>query len=281
MLPGQLLYKRFCPIQSYSPNWLPNRAVNKIVTRDIIVSHLRHSLPVGQIDRWSFAMVFRKGHMSKSIWHEPDPTNNLLDEARQGDQEAIEKLLSRYRDSLKRMIDLRLDKRVSQRVDVSDVVQDVLIEAHRRLKVYLDNPVMPFHLWIRQIAQDRLIDAHRRHRASAKRSVDRERRLEAAGPPDASTIELAGQLMDPELTPAARATQREVAERVQECIARLEQRDQDILLMRHYEQLSNQEVATVLGLTEPAASMRYLRALKRLRAVIQSDPSDSLGYPQE
>lgn len=219
--------------------------------------------------------------MSKSLWHEPDPTNNLLDEARQGDQEAIEKLLSRYRESLKRMIDLRLDKRVSQRVDVSDVVQDVLIEAHRRLQVYLDNPVMPFHLWIRQIAQDRLIDAHRRHRASAKRSVDRERRLEAAGPPDASTIELAGQLMDPELTPAARATQREVAERVQECIARLEQRDQDILLMRHYEQLSNQEVAAVLGLTEPAASMRYLRALKRLRAVIQSDPSDSLGYPQE
>jgi len=219
--------------------------------------------------------------MNKSIWPEPDPTTHLLDGAKLGNQEAIEKLLARYRESLRRMIDMRLDKRVSQRVDVSDVIQDVLIEAHRRLQVYLDNPVMPFHLWIRQIAQDRLIDAHRRHRASAKRSVDRERRLEIAGPPDASTIELAGQLMDPELTPAARATQRELAERVQECIARLEQRDQDILLMRHYEQLSNQEVATVLGLTEPAASMRYLRALKRLRAVIQSDPTDSLGFAQE
>jgi RNA polymerase sigma-70 factor (ECF subfamily) len=150
-------------------------------------------------------------------------------------------------------------------------VQDVLIEAHRRLKSYLDNPGMPFHLWIRQIAQDRLIDAHRRHRVSAKRSVDRERKLEVHGALDASTIELAGQLMDPELTPAARATQRELAQRITECIAMLEPRDQDILMMRHFEQLSNQEVASILGLTEPAASMRYLRALKRLRTVIQED----------
>jgi RNA polymerase sigma-70 factor (ECF subfamily) len=82
--------------------------------------------------------------------------------------------------------------------------------------------------------------------------------------------------MDPELTPAARATQREMAHRVQACIAELEEHDQDILLMRHYEQLSNQDVAAVLGLSEPAASMRYLRALKRLRAVIESRPAGSV-----
>jgi RNA polymerase sigma-70 factor, ECF subfamily len=153
-------------------------------------------------------------------------------------------------------------------------VQEVMFEVNRRLQTYLQNPVMPFHLWIRQIAQDRIIDAHRRHRASAKRSVDREQRLEAPGPPDASTIELAGQLMDRELTPAALATQRELAIQVQSCIAKLEERDQDILLMRHYEQLSNQEVAVALGLTEPAASMRYLRALKRLKAIINGEVAD-------
>lgn len=207
--------------------------------------------------------------MGNSIWPDADSTADLLAGAKQGKSEAVELLLAKYRESLKRMIDLRLDKRVTQRVDVSDIVQDVLIEAHRRLQAYLDHPVMPFHLWIRQIAQDRLIDAHRRHRVSAKRSVDRERRLEFHGPPDASTIELAGQLLDPELTPAARATQRELAQRVTQCIGQLEPRDQDILMMRHFEQLSNQEVAVVLGLTEPAASMRYLRAIKRLRVVIQ------------
>lgn len=212
--------------------------------------------------------------MTDSIWPQPDPTVNLLNNARQGDEHAIEQLLTRHRDALKRMIDMRLDKRVAQRIDVSDIVQEVLVEASRRLQQYLENPAMPFHLWIRQIAKDRIIDAHRRHRVSAKRSVDRERRLELQGPPDASTIELAGQLLDPSLTPAARATQREMAIQVQACIDQLDERDRDILLMRHYEQLSNQEVAQALGLTEPAASMRYLRALKRLRAAIAGATSD-------
>jgi RNA polymerase sigma-70 factor (ECF subfamily) len=173
------------------------------------------------------------------------------------------------------MIDLRLDKRVAQRVDVSDVVQDVLVEASRRLQTYLAEPSLPFHLWIRQIAKDRIIDAHRRHRASAKRSVDRERRLEYNQSPDASTIELAGQLLDPELTPAARATQKELALQVSRCIELLDERDRDILIMRHFEQLSNQEVAATLGLSEPAASMRYLRALKRLRAVIDGGSAEA------
>ena len=198
--------------------------------------------------------------MNESIWPDAQSTAELLSGARQGRAEAIEQLLSNHRESLRRIIDQRLDKRVAPRVDVSDVLQDVLIEVHRRLQACLDNPVLPFHLWIRQIARDRLIDAHRRHRVSAKRSVDRERRLEARSPNDSSTIEWAGRLMDPELTPAARATQRELAQRVQACMAQLDERDQDILLMRHFEQLSNQEVATVLELSEPAASMRYLRA---------------------
>jgi RNA polymerase sigma-70 factor, ECF subfamily len=207
--------------------------------------------------------------MSKSIWPEANPTTILLEGAKRGEPQAVDELLSRHRESLKRMIEMRLDKKVAGRVDVSDVIQDVLMEANRRLQIYLRDPTMPFHLWIRQIAKDRIIDAHRRHRVSAKRSVDREQRLDVQLPLDASTIELAGQLMDPELTPAARATQRELAIQVQTCIDSLEENDRDILLMRHFEQLSNQEVAVALGLTEPAASMRYLRALKRLRAVIE------------
>ena len=218
--------------------------------------------------------------MTNSIWPEADPTANLLVNAKRGDEMAIEQLLTRHREALKRMIDMRLDKRVAQRVDVSDIVQEVLVEASRRLQIYLENPAMPFHLWIRQIAKDRIIDAHRRHRVSAKRSVDRERRLEVQGTLDASTIELAGQLLDPELTPAAKATQREMALQVQACIEQLEDRDRDILLMRHYEQLTNQEVAVTLGLTEPAASMRYLRALKRLRSIIAGETSDFENGPE-
>ncbi|MFN3192201.1 MAG: sigma-70 family RNA polymerase sigma factor [Aureliella sp.] len=203
--------------------------------------------------------------MNKSIWPDGEQTQELLSGARDGDSHAVDQLLDRHRDSLRRMIGMRLDQKIMRRVDVSDVVQDVLVEANRRLTDYLANPVMAFHLWIRQIAKDRIIDAHRRHRASAKRSIDREQPMAAAGPVDQSTIELAAQLCDPELTPAAAATQRELAIHVQGAIELLDDRDREIILMRHYEQLSNQDIAQTLELTEPAASMRYLRALKKLR----------------
>lgn len=203
--------------------------------------------------------------MSHSIWPDGDRTQELLAGARGGDPAAINGLLDRHRDSLKRMIAMRLDQKIMRRIDVSDVVQDVLVEVNRRLQDYLANPVMAFHLWVRQIAKDRIIDAHRRHRVSGKRSVDREQPLAQAATPDQSTIELAAHLRDPELTPAAAAVQHELALHIQAAIELLDERDRDIILMRHYEQLSNQEIAIALDITEPAASMRYLRALQRLR----------------
>ena len=166
---------------------------------------------------------------------------------------------------------MRLDQRIQRRVDVSDVLQDVLIEANRRLQEYIKNPSMSFHLWLRQIAKDRMIDAFRRHRGSAKRSVDREQSLAAPRGGEQSSIMLGQQLQDHELTPAAAATQKELAKRVEEAIGRLGEADYEIIVMRHYEQLSNREVAEALNLTEPAASMRYLRAIKRLRIVMEAD----------
>jgi RNA polymerase sigma-70 factor (ECF subfamily) len=202
------------------------------------------------------------------MWPPSDKTEELLAGAKGGDEDAVNRLLERHRDALRRMVQLRLDQKIQRRVDVSDVVQDVLVEANRRLADYLNDPVMPFHLWLRQIARDRIIDAHRRHRASARRSVDREQAMAAPGGVDRSTIELIAQICDGELTPAAAATQHEMAQRVEAAIGELGEQDAEIILMRHYEQLSNQETAQALGLSEPAASMRYLRAVRRLRAVL-------------
>ena len=148
----------------------------------------------------------------------------------------------------------------------------VVADLNRRLQDYLANPVIPFHLWIRQIAKDRIIDAHRRHRVSAKRSIDREQPQPGKGPPDQSTIELANQFRDGSLTPAAAAAQKELAAQIESAVHLLRDNDREIILMRHYEQLDNQEIAQALGLSEPAASMRYLRALKRLREIINSMP---------
>jgi RNA polymerase sigma-70 factor (ECF subfamily) len=206
------------------------------------------------------------------MWPDAEKTQDLLAEAKQGDADAVNRLLDRHRDSLRRMVQLRLDQRIQKRIDVSDIVQDVLVEANRRLQDYLANPVMPYHLWLRQIAQDRIIDAHRRHRASAKRSVDKERPLAVPAGDDHSTIELAAQLAGHELTPATAAAQAEMAKVVEAAIAKLPDQDCEIIIMRHYEQLSNQEIAQALDLTEPAASMRYLRALRRLKDLMTSEP---------
>jgi RNA polymerase sigma-70 factor (ECF subfamily) len=209
------------------------------------------------------------------MWPDADKTEQLLAGAKDGDADAMNHLMERHRDALRRMVQMRLDQKIQRRVDVSDVVQDVLIEANRRFQDYLNNPVMSFHLWLRQIAKDRIIDAHRRHRASAKRSVDREQPLAVPAGMDRSTMELAAQLCDPEITPAAAATQNELARRVEQAIAKLGDQDCEIIIMRHYEQLSNQEVAQALELTEPAASMRYLRAIRRLRSLLADSDSQA------
>ncbi len=212
------------------------------------------------------------------MWPEAEKTQQLLDGAKEGDAEAINRLMERHRESLRRMVQLRLDHKIQRRIDVSDVVQDVLVEANRRLQDYLASPAMPYHLWLRQIAQDRIIDAHRRHRGSAKRSVDRERALAVPAANDHSTIQLAAQLAGRDLTPAAAATQAELAKAVEAAIAKLPDQDCEIIVMRHYEQLSNQEIAQALGLTEPAASMRYLRAIRRLKELMVNPDSDA-GEP--
>jgi RNA polymerase sigma-70 factor (ECF subfamily) len=198
-------------------------------------------------------------------------TQELLDKARAGDTSAADQLLAQHRGPVRRMIDLRLDPAIAARVDASDVVQEVLLEASRRLDQYLREPAMPFHLWLRHIARDHIIDAHRRHRQAQRRGVDREQPMVPAGLRDHSSIELAAQFVDQELTPASAAMQQELQRRLHVAIAELEDDDREIILMRHFEQLSNQDVATALGLTEAAASMRHLRALRRLRELLNPD----------
>ena len=193
-------------------------------------------------------------------------TQELLDRARTGEAGAVDRLLAGHREPLRRMISLRLDPALAARVDASDVVQDVLLEASRRLKDYLRDPSMPFHLWLRHIARDHVIDAYRRHRLAQRRSLDRERPMLAAGLNDRSSVELAGRLVDPELTPATAAVRQELQRRLHAAIAELAEADREIILMKHFEQLSNQEIAAFLGLSEAAASMRYLRAVRRLKA---------------
>lgn len=210
------------------------------------------------------------------MWPEPFPTEQLIQQARDGNVSAVNQLMERHRNSLRQLVRMRLDRKIQNRIDVSDVVQDVLVEANRRLSNYLTEPAMPFHLWLRQIAKDRIIDAHRRHRVSARRSVDREQSMAVPRGYDQSSIELAALLGDPNLTPAAAVMQAEMARRVEAAISELDEKDSEIIVMRHYEHLTNQEIGKLLNLSEPAASMRYLRAIRRLKQVLQQQLPDSM-----
>lgn len=207
----------------------------------------------------------------------PQPTLALLDQVRQGDGLAINRLLERHREAIKQMIDRRMDRGVQRRVDASDIVQDVMLEANRRLGDYLANPTMPFQLWLRHMARDRLIDAHRRHRVAANRSVDREQQVAIVADDDRSQADVVGQVADRELTPAAAATWRELERRFAEAVEKLDEADRQIVLLRHFEHLSTAEAADALGLSKPAAGMRYLRAMRRLRVLL--DGGDGAYHP--
>ena len=207
------------------------------------------------------------------MWPEPSKTEELLEHAARGEPGAVDELLARCREPVRKLVQFRLDRALARRVDASDIVQEVLLEASGRLAEYLRERTMPFHLWLRQIARDRIIDMHRRHRTAQRRSVDREQPIAAAAYADRSSIELAADLRDGELTPAAAAIRHELEQRFQLALQELAEEDREVLSMRHFEQLSNQEVAEALGLTQAAAGMRHLRALRRLRALLAESPS--------
>jgi RNA polymerase sigma-70 factor (ECF subfamily) len=206
------------------------------------------------------------------MWPNSAETQELLNLAQAGDAASRNQLLERHREALRRMVGLRMDPALQRRVDASDIVQDVLMEADTRLADYLEAAKMPFHVWLRHLARDRMIDLHRRHRGAARRSLDREQALPQGDLSNPSAADLANFAVDRQMTPAAAATHHEFEVRFQQAIEKLDDPEREIVLMRHFEQMSNQQAAEALELSEPAASMRYLRAMRRLRTFLEEAP---------
>jgi RNA polymerase sigma-70 factor (ECF subfamily) len=178
--------------------------------------------------------------------------------------------VERHRARLRKMVAWRLDRRLAARVDPSDVVQEVLAEAHRRLDRYLRDRPLPFFAWLRQMAWEHLAALHRRHVRAQRRSVSREEPGVLALP-DESAAELAGRLVDSTTSPTQRAVREEMRQRVRQALARLAERDREILMLRNLEELSVADTAAVLGVSEGTAKVRHLRALQRLRALLDEE----------
>jgi len=200
-------------------------------------------------------------------------TDTLIRKARQGDRVAREQLLVRHRGRLRQMIAFRLDPRVAARVDPSDVVQEALTDASRKLSEYLKHRPIPYYPWLRQLALERLVKLHRRHIQAQKRSVTREE--DWLPPlPDESAVELADRLGAAGVgahaggTPVGRLLREELLRRVRTILEQLGPRDREVLVLRHLEQMSPREMSAVLGISEGAVRVRHLRALQRFRQLL-------------
>ena len=168
------------------------------------------------------------------------------------------------REHLRRAILLRLDRRVAARIDASDVLQETYLEAARRLPDYLANPSLPFDLWLRWLAREQVLTCHRRHLGADKRAAARE-----VGPlPADSSAQFVRDFAGCGPSPSQHLAAVEIAERLRQALQMLSEEERDLILWRHFEQLSNGEVAQLLQITDAAASKRYVRALERLRAML-------------
>jgi RNA polymerase sigma-70 factor (ECF subfamily) len=191
-------------------------------------------------------------------------TQLLLQQVRAGEQKARDRLFARHRLFLRRFVALRADRRLRARFDPSDLVQETQLEALRRLEDYLAQPTICFRLWLRQLAYDRLLHLRRDHLQAQRRSVRREVHL-----PEDSSVQLARQLLSAAQEPGVELLNKEFARRVREAVQQLPEADQEMVLLRNFEGLSNQEAAQLLNLKPATASQRYGRALIRLREILR------------
>jgi RNA polymerase sigma-70 factor, ECF subfamily len=182
-----------------------------------------------------------------------------------GDESALLELFARHRDRLKRMVRLRLDRGLQGRIDASDVLQEAWIDVARRAREYLAAPAMPAFLWLRWITGQRLVTLHRKHFGSKARDVGLEVSLRHGALPQASSVSLAAMLLGRLTSPTRVALRAELQLRVQDALNAMDPIDREILTLRHFEELSNDETAQILGISKTAASNRYVRALKRLK----------------
>ncbi|MCA9113999.1 MAG: sigma-70 family RNA polymerase sigma factor [Planctomycetaceae bacterium] len=201
-----------------------------------------------------------------------DGADQLVQAAGSGDAEALAELFGQHRSRLRMMVQLRLDRRLTGRIDPSDVLQDTFLEVSRRIPEYAAGNDMPIHLWLRFLTMQRLLQLHRRHLGAKMRNAGREISLHGGGGPHAESASVAAQLVGRVSSPSQQAVRAELQQKLEAALNEMDPIDREVLVLRHFEQLGNNDVAQLLGLGKTAASNRYVRALKRLKHILEHRP---------
>ncbi len=195
-----------------------------------------------------------------------EQTACLLDRLRAGDHEVLGELFMLHRDRLWRMLYVRLDRRIASRVTADDVLQETFLDVASRIEKYLAEPEVPFYVWLRFLAIQRMQTAHRAHLGTQLRDVSQEVSFPA------SAESMAGQLVSHMTSPSHAAMRRELQERLRAALDEMDPLDREVLALRHFEELGNGEVAEILCISKDAASKRHIRALQRLRDILDQRP---------
>jgi len=201
----------------------------------------------------------------------PDEHADLADRLARGEEEALGRLFSLHRERLWRMVNFRIDRRLRGRISADDVLQDAYLDAARRIEHYDRETFSSPFMWLRSVLKQTLIDAHRRHLGARKRDAKREIALEALRP-QATSASIAVQLVGDITSPSQAAVRAESFDAVQQAIETMDPIDQEVLAMRHFEELTNNEVAEALSIQPKAASIRYIRAIRRLKEIVSDVP---------
>jgi RNA polymerase sigma-70 factor (ECF subfamily) len=213
--------------------------------------------------------------MGTQMTEESSEINDLLKRASEGDDAAVDQLFSQHRERLKRMVRLRMSPRLQGRIDESDVLQESYLYIFNKLATYLDNPAVPFYLWLRHMTGLKLAEIHRRHLGTQLRDADREVSIYRGALPEANSMSLAAHLLGQLTSPSEAAIKAEMRIKLQEALNGMDPIDRDIIALRHFEQLSGNEAASVLGLSKTGASSRYVRAITRLKSILSQFPEFS------
>ena len=209
--------------------------------------------------------------------------DTLTQRLRAGEVQALAELFAMHQARLWRMVNFRLDRRLLGRVDPDDVLQDGYLAAAQRIQHYAAVTAMSPFVWLRLIVSQTLVDVHRHHLGAQLRDAGREVAIQAGGGEQTTSASLAIHLADSLTSPSQAAQRAEAIVQVEKAIADMDPIDQEVLALRHFEELTNGEVAEVLGIQRKAASIRYFRAIRRLKTIMAGVPGflDDAGDGEE
>lgn len=197
---------------------------------------------------------------------------HLRNRLRQFPEQVLAEQFALERARLWRIVRFRLDPKVASRIETDDVLQEAWLAALKRVEQFLADDSLSMFVWLRLIVGQTIVDLHRHHLGAQMRDAYREMPLHHRALSHSTAASIVSKLLGPTTSPSQATVRRETADQLRNAIEEMDAIDREVLALRHFEELSNQEVATVLEVTPKAASIRYVRAVQRLKRILDSVP---------